>query len=537
MKTSNGSRLGLVLSLTAAVAAAACGGESPSDNGSNAGTGGQSGAGSGGAAGATGGAAGAAGAAGAGAAGAGAAGAAGAGTCPPSTSSSDPVLQDLAQHFADNLAAVGVPGGSMAVVQDDTISIINVGTTSSQGTVCVDNDTMFSTAAVNQQLTNLAALTLIDDGEIKDSDAVATYVPELHTPSSSYGTAMDITVRDLLLERSGLHAGFWGNQLGSEGCSATSLEEYFTNNELELWYPPGSLRLVSELGTSLTGRLVETVTGKPYADAMEERVFKPLGMHATFDHDAAVNSGHLAAGLGGFYAPCAVAAPARGVYATAHDMGLFMRSLVSDNSSILQNTRDLVFDAGAENFVPESAHGYVMYLAAYSGEAQYAQNGGWADGYASFLGAAPAQHFAVAILSNGGFSSAVHDAMNDTSRYAMDRLINVQKAKLFDDATAPSTWSEYTGTYLDPIGIGNGPRTLQVRLDNGTLWADIHDPVADKSVQLTPFVDSVQDSYKDTFEVAGEGFTVRFWRDAADSPWAIGDWGEHFGPPAVRTTP
>src|SRR5437868_12422702 len=48
-----------------------------------------------------------------------------------------------------------------------------------------------------------------------------------------------------------------------------------------LKFPPGSKYSYASMGILLSAEIAQKITGKPIADIVEERVFRPLGMHRT----------------------------------------------------------------------------------------------------------------------------------------------------------------------------------------------------------------------------------------------------------------
>ena len=91
-----------------------------------------------------------------------------------------------------------------------------------------------------------------------------------------------ITVRQLLNHTSGMAGDFFPDDQGHQG---NLIARYVDRcNLLPLVHPPGALYSYSNSAFVIAGRLVEVVRGVSWYQAMEEYIFKPLGMeHALAD--------------------------------------------------------------------------------------------------------------------------------------------------------------------------------------------------------------------------------------------------------------
>jgi CubicO group peptidase (beta-lactamase class C family) len=84
-----------------------------------------------------------------------------------------------------------------------------------------------------------------------------------------------ITLRDLLTHTSGL-----GNlDAPRPDCSLAELAMAYSQKPLE--FEPGSKWSYCNPGINVLGRIVEVASGRPYAEFLETRLFRPLGMKDT----------------------------------------------------------------------------------------------------------------------------------------------------------------------------------------------------------------------------------------------------------------
>jgi uncharacterized protein YbbC (DUF1343 family)/CubicO group peptidase (beta-lactamase class C family) len=133
-------------------------------------------------------------------------------------------------------------------------------------------DTIFDVASLTKVVaTTTSVMILVEQGKIRLSDRVATYIPGFER----YGKA-DITVRHLLTHVSGLRpdvdlAEMW---TGSDRAISLAIEEVPTSR-------PGERFVYSDINFFLLGDIVRRVSGQPLDRFAREHVFEPLGMKDT----------------------------------------------------------------------------------------------------------------------------------------------------------------------------------------------------------------------------------------------------------------
>ncbi len=133
-------------------------------------------------------------------------------------------------------------------------------------------DTIFDLASLTKVVaTTTSVMLLVEQGKIRLSDRVATFIPGFER----YGKA-DITVRHLLTHVSGLRpdldlADPW---VGSETAIALAVEEVPATR-------PGERFVYSDINFFLLGDIVRRVSGMPLERFARERIFEPLGMKDT----------------------------------------------------------------------------------------------------------------------------------------------------------------------------------------------------------------------------------------------------------------
>jgi CubicO group peptidase (beta-lactamase class C family) len=150
-------------------------------------------------------------------------------------------------------------------------------------------DTIFRIASMTKPITSVGVVMLIQEGDVRLDDPVASYLPAFEDAEviesfaaadksfTSRRASTPITIRHLLTHTSGLGYAFSNETLGrlmegSQGASATSYP---------LLHDPGTRWTYGE-STRVLGTLIEEVTGQMLEEFMRERLFVPLGMADTF---------------------------------------------------------------------------------------------------------------------------------------------------------------------------------------------------------------------------------------------------------------
>lgn len=132
---------------------------------------------------------------------------------------------------------------------------------------------MFCIASMTKPITATALMMLVDEGKVSIDDPVSKYLPEFAEIKLQSGEAVEpMTLRQVLTHTSGLHG---------EQRVGGSLEEHMkVLVERGLAFPPGTKWQYSP-GLNVCGRIIEVVSGMPYHEFLDERVFRPLGMADT----------------------------------------------------------------------------------------------------------------------------------------------------------------------------------------------------------------------------------------------------------------
>jgi CubicO group peptidase (beta-lactamase class C family) len=146
--------------------------------------------------------------------------------------------------------------------------------------VAVKPETVFQSGSVGKQFVSAAIMMLVEEGKIGLDDSIAKYLP--NAPKSWE----PIRVKNLLSHTSGLAEYESDERIGPKGPFYLRLD--FTEDEmvqkveaLPIEFKPGDKWDYRNTNYLLLGVIIHKVTGTFYADYLQERIFKPLGMSST----------------------------------------------------------------------------------------------------------------------------------------------------------------------------------------------------------------------------------------------------------------
>ena len=185
-------------------------------------------------------------------------------------------------------------GGLEVVVQGCTVHCEAFGSRSPNGGDPVTEDTRFWIASMTKPVVSVAALQLIERGELSLQDPVSTFVPEFGD-AGAWGPTGALepvnrppTVFDLFTHLSGITYGQFGSAEIHKRYADAGVYDFSSSNTemaarlatLPLLHQPGT---VFEYGmsTDLLGRVIEVVTGQSLDSALENAVLSPLVMSST----------------------------------------------------------------------------------------------------------------------------------------------------------------------------------------------------------------------------------------------------------------
>lgn len=192
-------------------------------------------------------------------------------------------------------------------------------------------ETLFRPGSISKLFTWTSIMQLVEQGKLDLDRDVNEYL-DFKIPEA-FGKP--ITLKNIMTHTPGFEEQV--KDLFSNTPASPSLGEYLKTHIPGRIYPPGTVPAYSNYATALAGYIVERVSGRPFADYVEENIFKPLNMtHSTFKQPLPANfSSFMSSGyrLGSDQAgPFEVinAFPAGSLSSSATDMAQFMIAHLQD---------------------------------------------------------------------------------------------------------------------------------------------------------------------------------------------------------------
>lgn len=162
--------------------------------------------------------------------------------------------------------------------------------------MAMNKDAIFQIASMSKPITSVAVMMLFEEGHFLLDDPVSLYLPQFENQmvfsKVEYGEMVlekphrPVSVKDLLTHTAGLSYGFFSDtpvdsMIRTSGVWFGDLEFMAENlGPIPLLFQPGDHWHYS-LATDVLAYLVEVVSGLPFNQYLDERVFGPLGMNDT----------------------------------------------------------------------------------------------------------------------------------------------------------------------------------------------------------------------------------------------------------------
>ena len=210
-------------------------------------------------------------------------------------SDSQPDFTAIDAYITSRMAALHIPGISLAIVSGDQIvHLQGYGVADPSGRPMTPQ-TPALIGSVSKSFTATAVMQLVETGQLDLDAPVQRYLPwfTVKSPPNAAYTDLDlppdpsaashITIRQLLTHTSGFSRSAGEKYLASSDTSDMALENQvraFSREQLRR--PPGSGFEYSNANFITLGMLVQTVSGMPYETYIQQHIFEPLEMVNSF---------------------------------------------------------------------------------------------------------------------------------------------------------------------------------------------------------------------------------------------------------------
>lgn len=184
--------------------------------------------------------------------------------------------------LADRMAALHVPGVSVAVLHDGKIEWARGFGVARVDGPAVTPETLFQAASISKPVAALAALHLMEAGKLKLDADVNQHLKRWKLPANALTGRSAVTLRKLLSHTAGLTVhgfpGYASDAVLPSSVQVLTGEKPANTAAIRVDKPPGSEWRYSGGGFVVTQVLLEDVTGEPFPQLMQDVVLRPLGM-------------------------------------------------------------------------------------------------------------------------------------------------------------------------------------------------------------------------------------------------------------------
>jgi CubicO group peptidase (beta-lactamase class C family) len=192
----------------------------------------------------------------------------------------------VTRRFDAFARAASVVGGSAVLVRDGkVVGRHHYGYADRAAGRKTNDRTIYHWASVTKTLTAIATLQLRDRGLLSLDDRITRWVPELREIRGSGSAPDSITIRMLLSHSSGLQGPTWPWSTGEswEPFEPTSWDQLVAMMPYQrLHFRPGTRYGYSNPGYIYLARVIEKLTGDPWAVHVQKNLWMPLGMDRSY---------------------------------------------------------------------------------------------------------------------------------------------------------------------------------------------------------------------------------------------------------------
>jgi CubicO group peptidase (beta-lactamase class C family) len=350
-----------------------------------------------------------------------------------------------------------IPGLAIAIISGDHVVFARgFGVANVETHTPVTVDTLFQIGSITKTFTAAVLLTLSTEGKLALDKPIGSYAKGLSPKLSK------VTVQQLLSHTAGLKDE--PDEYGLHDESALAEYVHSWKEDYCLLEPQQSFSY-SNSGIALAGFVLQETGGKPYADLMNERLFKPLNMSRTTFRPTMAMTYPVAMGhrVQKGEKPKVVRPladdtrlwPAGNIFTSINDFSRFVIAFLNDGkiegkqilppSVIAQMSMPRV---EVPTFVPATQYGYCLFMNQQRGVTRIWHDGSMPGFFASMM-MVPKHRFAVIMLTNkeGADVSKIQEkAMELLLPLAAKEEAKRQPAQSISEAEM----GRYTGTYSNP---------------------------------------------------------------------------------------
>ena len=363
------------------------------------------------------------------------------------------------ERLVELMAAHRVPGATLGILHDGTVTATGAGVLSKGTGVEVTPDSLFQIGSITKVWTATLVMQLADEGRLDLDAPVADVLPGFRVGDP--GVSRAVTTRHLLTHTSGIDGDVFTDCGRGDDC----VEQYVAGLAgVGQNHPLGATWSYCNSGYVVAGRIVEQLTGVTWDAALRERLAVPLGLGrtVTLPEDALLHRtavGHVGephedpAPTTTWLLPRSMG-PAGLITASVEDVLAFARmhldgGVAANGSRVLSGASCGAMTA-REAELPDTytlgdswGLGWVRY--GWDGERLLGHDGNTL-GQSAFLRLLPSRDVAVALLTNGGNT---RDLFEDLYREIFTAVAGVEMPRALKPPPSPPPVDpdRYVGRY------------------------------------------------------------------------------------------
>src|SRR3972149_550101 len=139
-------------------------------------------------------------------------------------------------------------------------------------------DTKFRLGSITKQFTSMLVLQLVEEGKLSLEGKLSDYLPYYRED-----TGKKVTIHHLLTHTSGIpsytNLPNFGREVSRNPYQVEEFVKKYCSGDLE--FEPGAKFSYNNSGYFLLGAVIDKITGKPYEQALNERILDVVGMKNT----------------------------------------------------------------------------------------------------------------------------------------------------------------------------------------------------------------------------------------------------------------
>ena len=343
-------------------------------------------------------------------------------------------------QFLERIAEKNKGMGSLALARDGEVlytRAFGYGEISGSEKRPLTADTKFRIASITKTFTAVMIFQLIEEGKLRLPDTLERYFPQIPNAAA-------ITIGQMLAHRSGIHDlaadGGWGMQPRTQDEVVARIAQGQPDFE------PDARHRYSNAGYVLLGYIVAKAGGKPYQEALRERITSRIGLKNTYlgtgNTDPSRNEAISYRYAGGWRQAAeldfSVPGGAGSIVSTPADLAKFIQALFDGKLVSRESLQQMT--------AMREAEGMGMETFSFAGKILYGHTGG-SGSSGAWLAYLPEEKLALAYATNAKIYP-VRDLVTGVLDIYWNRPMQIPTFEAF--AVSTEVLDRYAGTYSVP---------------------------------------------------------------------------------------